>query len=190
MAPVLCLGMSCLARLWHILSVPSHVPSATLSSVLSVCSQAVFRCRRWRMSSGGRQAGEAAAEEGANFPLSFNALSLCLCGGRCPCQERGPAFLSLWLCLTVTSVLLRLLWAPVLSVQQQTNVMWTLQPRCQDSCQRFGFLVPTPRLGRILRLGRPQPQLVWMGAFGLGWGPWQSLALVGENKAGFAVGVS
>lgn len=47
------------------------------------------------MSSGGRQEGEAAAEEGADFSLSFNALYLCLCGGRSPCQERGPAFLCL-----------------------------------------------------------------------------------------------
>lgn len=71
------------------------------------------------MSSGGRQEGEATAEEGANFPLSFNAPYLCLCGGRSPCQEHGPAFLSLWLYLTVTSVLLGLLWARVLSIQQQ-----------------------------------------------------------------------
>lgn len=51
-----------------------------------------------------------------------------------------------------------------------TNVMWTLQLRCQDSSQGFGFLVPTPRLGRNLRPGKPWPQVgldghlwAWMG---------------------------
>lgn len=68
-----------------------------------------------------------------------------------------------------------------------TNVMWTLKLRCQDSCQGFGFLVPTARLGRNLRPGKPWSRSVWMGTFGLGWAPLQSPALVGEDAGGFAV---
>lgn len=71
---------------------------------------------------------------------------------------------------------------------EATNVMWALKLRCQDSCQ--GLLVPTPRLGRNLRPGKPWSRSVWMGTFGLGWAPLQSPALVGEDKSGFAVGVS
>lgn len=117
------------------------------------------------MSSGERQDGEAAAEEGANSLLSFNALCWCLCGGRSPCQELGPAFLCCgcaWLSPLCCGALMFCTAA--------TNVRWALQLRCQDDCQGFGFLVPRPRLGRNLRPGKPWPQggldghlWAWMG---------------------------
>lgn len=137
------------------------------------------------MSSGERQEGEAAAGEGANSPLSFNALYLCLCGGRSPCQERGPAFSVPGCHICAAGALVGSWFVPPAA----TNVTWTLQLGARTAARGLGSLYPLPGWGD-LRLGKLGHRLVWMGAFGLGWGPWQSPALVAEDKAGLAVGVS
>lgn len=122
------------------------------------------------MSSGGRQDGEAAAEKGANSPVSFNALYLCLCGGRSPCQEHGPAFLCLWLCLTVTSVLLGL--CGLLFCTSSSN-KHHMDPTNEVPGQLPGVWVPCPHSQAA---EKPETRQ----ALATGWFGWEPLGLDGD----------
>lgn len=120
------------------------------------------------MRSGGRRDGEAAAEKGANSPVSFNALYLRLCGGRSPCQEPGPAFLCLWLCLTVAFVLLGL--CGLLFCTSSSN-KHHMDPTDEVPGQLPGVWVPLSQAAE-----KPETRQ----ALATGWFGWEPLGLHGD----------